>query len=336
MYPSSTLLPRYRRLFAFGDILDESVRLFRERWLSFAIVSAVAFLPPGLLLVGAAASGLMSSSYSFADVQSGRLPEPEVLVAQTLAIGGVSLLAGLFDLLWAAATVFASLAFMHGQGPPLSRIYGRAFESFPVVLLATLLFALAMIGLTLAATVLFVVTLFGILGTVVAAISGLCWWLRSGARKPWVKWVTILAAPFGLPAYFAVRWSMYVGAIVLERAGTTASLRRSSELVRGQWFRVAGILTIASLIVGILLSVITSLVQVPLVVASFVRGQMALSSGEAALANAVTTVVRILFASIGTIVYTLVFVDLRNRREGTDIEERLSQLEAAPAAAPND
>ena len=104
--------------------------------------------------------------------------------------------------------------------------------------------------------------------------------------------------------------------------------------MQGQWLRVAGILTIASLIVGILLSVITSLVEIPLVVASLFRGQIGLSPAETAISQAVGLIVlQILFASIGTIVYTLLFVDLRNRREGTDIDERLSQLEASPIAA---
>ena len=334
--PTRSLLPRYRRLFAFGDILDESVRLFRQHWLSFAIVSAVAFLPSGLLLVGAAAGGLMSNAYSFADIQSGRIPESGFFNEQLITIFGLSLVAGLFDLLWTAASVFTTLAFMHGHQLQLKRTYAQALARFPVILLASLLVFAAMLGLTIAASVLFVITVFGLVGSLVAIVSGLFWWLRPGARKPWVKWLTILAAPFGLPIYFTVRWSMYIPVIVLERVGVRASLRRSSALMRSQWFRVAGVLLVASLIVGILLSVITSLVELPLVIASLVRGQIGLSPGEAAIANAVTTIVRILLASIGTIVYTLVFVDLRNRREGTDLGERLTQLEAAPVAALHD
>jgi hypothetical protein len=49
-----------------------------------------------------------------------------------------------------------------------------------------------------------------------------------------------------------------------------------------------------------------------------------------AVSEAVSVVLRILFASVGLIVYTLLFFDLRNRREGTDMVERLTQLEAAP------
>ena len=49
--------------------------------------------------------------------------------------------------------------------------------------------------------------------------------------------------------------------------------------------------------------------------------------------NAVGVALQVLFASIGSIVYTLVFVDLRNRREATDILERVSLLEADPTLA---
>jgi hypothetical protein len=46
-------------------------------------------------------------------------------------------------------------------------------------------------------------------------------------------------------------------------------------------------------------------------------------------------ILQILFASIGYIVYAVLFVDLRNRREGTDIVERVSQLEADFSVARN-
>jgi len=42
-----TLQARYRRVLSFGDVLDESIRLFRQHWVNFALVSAVALIPPG-------------------------------------------------------------------------------------------------------------------------------------------------------------------------------------------------------------------------------------------------------------------------------------------------
>jgi hypothetical protein len=126
---------------------------------------------------------------------------------------------------------------------------------------------------------------------------------------------------------------MYIPAIVLEGHGPIGSLRRSGQLTDRQWFRVMGVLSVASLIVGVLLWVLGALITMPLAIFEAMRGQFGLSSTEAAITNAFTTVVRILFESLGIIVYTVLFVDLRNRREGTDIVERLTQLEATPITA---
>ena len=42
-----TLQPRYRRILAFGDVLDEGIGLFRQHWAHFALVSASRSSRPG-------------------------------------------------------------------------------------------------------------------------------------------------------------------------------------------------------------------------------------------------------------------------------------------------
>ena len=71
-------------------------------------------------------------------------------------------------------------------------------------------------------------------------------------------------------------------------------------------------------------------------IARAAEDQVGLSPAQAALSNGVTLVMEILFASIGPIVYTVLFVELRNRREGTDIVERLGLLESEFSLARND
>ena len=90
---------------------------------------------------------------------------------------------------------------------------------------------------------------------------------------------------------------------------------------------------VASAIVGVLQWEPAVLIEVPLTISSATRGQVGLAPAQAAIANAVAVVLNILFASIGSIAYTLLFVDLRNRREGADILERLMLLEAQPVLA---
>jgi membrane-anchored glycerophosphoryl diester phosphodiesterase (GDPDase) len=126
---------------------------------------------------------------------------------------------------------------------------------------------------------------------------------------------------------------MYIAAVVLEDRMPVRALSRSSELTDRRWFRVFAILGIASLIIGTMLSVLGGLVTIPLTVFEAVRGQFGLNPTEAVISSAATFIIQVLLASIGSIVYTVLFIDLRNRREGTDIVERLSQLEASPLPA---
>ena len=52
--------------------------------------------------------------------------------------------------------------------------------------------------------------------------------------------ITIIGIPFAI--YFSVRWALYGQPLLLEDATATQSLRRSTELVRNSWWRVFGIL----------------------------------------------------------------------------------------------
>jgi len=99
---------------------------------------------------------------------------------------------------------------------------------------------------------------------------------------------------------------------------------------------VIGILLVAGAIVSVLQYIPTLLVQLPLTILAFMRGDLALAPAETAITAAASIMTQILFASMATICYAVLFVDLRNRREGTDIAERLSQLELVGQQPPGD
>ncbi|HEX9374376.1 MAG TPA: hypothetical protein VF897_25395, partial [Roseiflexaceae bacterium] len=176
-------------------------------------------------------------------------------------------------------------------------------------------------------------TLGGLLGGPVAIICLLVWWMAPNMRKTWFKWLIILAAPFGLLIYILGRWWMFIAAIVLERQGPIDGLRRSWQLTAGHWFRVVGILVVVGLIVGILGSVVTSVIQVPLTISAASRGEIGMSPVETALVYGVNVVFQVLFSGMSGAVYGVLFNDLRNRREGADIAERLRELEMSPQPA---
>jgi hypothetical protein len=327
------LLARYRRVLAFGDVLDESIQLFRHRWVNFAIISAVALLPPGLVSVWLSASGAFGRTVSLAEIQSGRLAQTAALGREAGLLLADNLISMLFLLLWSSATVVATDVYLRGGEPRLPGVYVGALRRYWAVLLASAVLLLALTMLAVLGLGLFVVTGFGVVGAPLAVVAVLAWWLKPSARTTWVKWLIVLATPFGLPTYFLGRLSMYIPAVVLERHGPLGALRRSSRLVDRHWFRVVSALTVSGLIVGVLQWAPATLIEVPLTLSSATRGQIGLAPAQAAIVNAVGVVLNILFASIGSIAYTLVFVDLRNRGEGADILERLAQLEVQPVPA---
>ncbi|MCE2416218.1 hypothetical protein J4G07_19715, partial [Candidatus Poribacteria bacterium] len=58
--------------------------------------------------------------------------------------------------------------------------------------------------------------------------------------------ITIIGIPFAI--YFSVRWGLYSLPVMLEETTARNALRRSTELVKGTWWRVFGIMLAISLI----------------------------------------------------------------------------------------
>ncbi len=106
--------------------------------------------------------------------------------------------------------------------------------------------------------------------------------------------ITIIGIPFAF--YFGVRWSFLSQAVVLDGAGPRAALSRSSDLVHGQWWRVLGISLVIGLITGIASTVLGALNVIP------VLGAIAAST---------------LAAPLSPIAQTLLYYDLRARKDGT-------------------
>lgn len=325
---ASRIQPRYRRLLTVGALLDESIHLFRQHWITLALFGLVALVPSWLLLTIVYAGELQRGFISAAAETDSFTTFPFFELAALLAL---SLLSGVFGLLWTAASTAAADTYVHGERPTLARVYRRALRCFPALLGGIVLYILAVLGLSIAATVLFVVTVFGVLGTLVATIGLIYWWRKPAGRQRWLKWLIVLTAPFGLLTYFIVRWSLFLPAVVVEGHGPLSSLRRSRRLTEHQFFRSFAVLTLASIIVIVLVSVPVSLVDIMFNLVARSSDLETYQQRLQVLNSTMSTICQVLFSSIGTITYVLLFVDLRNRREGTDLGERIGSLEAASA-----
>ncbi|HSK25350.1 MAG TPA: hypothetical protein VK894_00380 [Jiangellales bacterium] len=169
----------------------------------------------------------------------------------------------------------------------------------------------------------------------------------AGASGGIVASLAVLGVLLAIPTavWLYVRVALSTPALMLETSADTAtgetrratvigSLRRSSRLVAGSWWRVLGILLVANVLVW----VISQVVAVPLTLLSFLvggfseTGMMTLPGlALTGLAGIVATTITAPFIAGVTV---LLYVDRRMRREGLDIAlARAAGIAPAPPAA---
>ena len=121
--------------------------------------------------------------------------------------------------------------------------------------------------------------------------------------------ITVIGIPVAI--YFGVRWSMYMCAIMLEGRGARGALSRSTDLVRGSWWRVFGIL----LVLGLTLGIISFLVGAVLGIVAVVLG----IGSSPVFTAAGGVLVGILIGAFTLISQVVLFYDLRTRKEGLNV-----------------
>jgi hypothetical protein len=105
--------------------------------------------------------------------------------------------------------------------------------------------------------------------------------------------------------YIGVRFTVSAQAAVLERQSVTNSLRRSWNLVEGNWWRVFGIVLVVAILVFLLETLVGRLVGAVV--------------GAALGTGLSTVVVGIVIQPIQSIALTLLYYDLRIRKEGGNV-----------------
>jgi len=146
------LEPRYRRVLSFGDVLDESVGLFRRRWAFFALVSAVWLIPPGLLTVLVTAGGAFATGSLVGQIETGVTPDLSRVSTLVAGIALIYVVSALFLLGWTAAVVVTADEYLHAIKPSLGNVLVRTLRRYPPTLLSGLVYGLAMVLLIAVAT----------------------------------------------------------------------------------------------------------------------------------------------------------------------------------------
>ena len=126
----------------------------------------------------------------------------------------------------------------------------------------------------------------------------------------------------GIPLFFYVLiiWFFAVQAIVIENKSTFDALRRSHELVKSSWWRVFGI--------GVVFILLAIALLIPAIIASVIVGFI-----NAVLSNVVLGVAVALVTPVVYIGSTLLYIDLRVRREGYGLQGLADDLARRPREA---
>jgi hypothetical protein len=134
--------------------------------------------------------------------------------------------------------------------------------------------------------------------------------------------ITCLGIPFAM--YIGLGWSLAFPAIMLEGRGATESLGRSWALVKGHRWRLLICGFLIGLIVYLLVSIPSGLVSFVGVILTALSGD---TPGMAMLVQAgnvlFSAVGQTLFGGVAYITTTLLYYDLRIRKEAFDLEQRL-------------
>jgi hypothetical protein len=297
------------RPLSLGEILDGSVSVLRGHWrtvLGVTVVVAVVtqvcdVLLQRLLVPDPAQIDPSASATEALDQVAGALQSS--LITALLSLG-ITLIGTLFTT--AVLTVVVSRSVL-GRDVAFPDAWREARPRLPQLLGLTLL--LPLISGALMA---------------VAFVPALVTGTGAGVAVS----VLLFFAALAVALWLMIRFSLASPALMLERQGIIASMRRSAKLVRGAWWRTFGIL----LLTGLLTVLVTLVVAVPFsLIATVADGGSGLDSvlaGETphfGWAYVVITGVGSVIASAITLPFSagvtvLLYVDRRIRREALDLE----------------
>ena len=117
-----------------------------------------------------------------------------------------------------------------------------------------------------------------------------------------------------------VRWAVDLPALFAEDVGPVKAIGRSWTLTRDNWWRVFGILLLVGIMVGLIQSALGALFGG---IAALIPG---LSDDiRAGLVATVSTLVSALVGALTPIAITLLYLDLRVRKEGLDLDQLARQ-----------
>lgn len=319
------------------DILDRTIWLYRRNVVTFLLIVAIIEIPVAIitsvLTISSNLYSLPGLSGSFGSTSTARDSNP-LSGVNWIALGIVYLLAitrvVFLRNIEVAALTGAIAAALSGERPSVRSAYRGIIRSVIALTASGFLLAFATMLLVIVCVVLFGAALIG-LGAFIGILGsggGNAGAAQAGAVL--IVIFTILAIPIlflvaFLPLiYVYVRFAFAPQAIVIEGCGPIEGLQRSWHLVKGAWWRSCGILALLYLLQFFLVSGPASMSQFGTFILAINNPQLA-----GLISELISTTLYIIFTPVSMAGMTLLYFDLRVRKEGLDLEYMVRDLEAA-------
>jgi len=266
-----------------GEILDATFRLYRENFVPFVRIAAIGVIPTQILTVLVLLSATPDNDFvvertdvfgnTTTDIDSGQL-------WRFLAAALLTAIVGLIATLIVSAAITRAVAhyYVDGERPDVGASLRAALTRFFPLLGMTILFALGVLG-----------------GTLACLLPGV---------------------------FLYVAWTVAAPALIMEGAGPSGALGRSLRLIRPRWWPTFGLL----LLVLLITSIASQIISIPLnlifgggggLFGSVDPDDLTRSVVASGVAGVVTGLLTQPFAAIVTVV---LYVDLRVRHEGFDVQ----------------
>lgn len=312
-----------------GDILDQSFTIYRQNFVTLIGIVAIIHVP---LLVLELIGGLLFST-QFTDIFGARGATPAFTTAQTAAILiGVALfvvaaiataIASIFQT--GALAVVVSECFL-GNSITVREAYARTLRRWTSLL--AMILTLGVLNIAFFAIFFIPFFLLFFVGALASAGGGSSGSGAAGALLSVFFCVFCVIFPILFVVYYALNTRLIFGtqAIVLENLGGVDGLRRSWNLVRGSFWRVLAI----TFVLGLLVALIA---QGPSFVISIGANLLPWPAVGLALNLAAQSIIQILILPIEFAALTLLYYDLRIRKEGFDLQLLAQQLALTPPTA---
>lgn len=326
--------PRVRQL-TLGELLDESFRLYRRDLLTLIALTALVIVPYTILNTLITIPFQQNIARLQNSVVPGTAPDQQVLNNLIGSTVYGSILSGTLGFVY--AVVFVPI--MEGA---LTRTVARRYLDHPVsigdsiggalrralsLIVAKLLPSIAILALTIA---FFACVFFGFIGVLVGNPFSST---TSGSTPSGTAIGVSFLLLFGSIILFLVVLAfMYVRilftsqAVIAENKGPIEAIKRSWNLTKGYFWRTFGIF--------LLIALLAALIQfVPSGILGAIAGALTVRSGtipdpvqQTILTSVIGAITSLLVTPFSLVAYTLMYYDLRIRKEGFDLEQQARAL----------